>query len=102
MTQSLNRSILELTAVLFRPALNDNFFVGVKLDSIAPLPVEIAKETILPSAERKISHGGGHADVDANVACWGFIAEAARRRSARREQRRLVAVCAALQEGQSF
>ena len=31
MTQSLNRSILELPAVLLSPALDDNFLVGIEL-----------------------------------------------------------------------
>src|SRR5579864_5759833 len=98
MTQSLNRSILEFPAVLFRPALDDNFFVRIKLNSFPPLAVQIAEETVLPSAEREIGHGCGHADVDANVPRRRFIAEAARRRSARRKQRSLIAVCAALQK----
>src|SRR5438477_6430144 len=100
MTQSLNRSILELAAVLFGPALDDNFFVGIELNSIPPLAVQIAEETVLPSAEREISHGRGHADVDTNIARRRLIAETARSRSTRGKQRRLVTVGAALEERQ--
>src|ERR1039458_9526859 len=101
MTQSLNRSILELAAVLFGPAFDDNFLVGVELDGVAALAVEIAEKTILPSAEREVSHGRGDADVDADISRGRFVAEAARGRSARRKERRLIAVGAALQEGAS-
>src|SRR6202140_1974344 len=101
MTQSLNRSILELAAVLLGPALDDDFLVGVELNGIAALPVQIAKEAVLPPAEREIGHGSGDSDVDADVARGRLVAEAARGRSARREQRRLVAVSAALEEGES-
>src|SRR5579864_12171 len=102
MTQSLNRSILEFPAVLFRPALDDNFLVRIKLDSIPPLPMQIAEEAVLPSAEREIGHGRGDTNVDTNVPCRRFIAETARSRSARGKQRRLVAVGAALQKRQSL
>src|ERR1017187_9760537 len=101
MTQSPNRSILELAAVLFGPAFDDDFLVGVELDGVAALAVEIAEETILPSAEREVSHRRGDSDVDADVARGRFVAEAARGGPARRKERRLIAVGAALEEGES-
>src|SRR5258708_277324 len=100
MTQSPNRSILEFPAVLFGPAFDYYFLVGVELDGIAALAVEIAEEAVLPSAEGEVGHGRGDSDVDADVARGSFVAEAARGRSARSEQRRLIAVGAALEEGE--
>src|SRR5579863_1826474 len=88
--------------MLFGPALDYYFLVGVELDSVTALAVEIAEETVLPSAEREIGHGRGYADVDANVSGGRFVTEAARGRATRGEQRRLVAVGASLEEGESF
>src|ERR1700719_1802352 len=92
---------LEFAAVLFGPAFNYYFFVGVELDGIAALAVEIAEEAVLPSAKGEVGHGRGDSDVDADVASGRFVTEAARGRSARGEQRSLIAVGAALEEGQS-
>src|SRR5580658_3452434 len=88
--------------MFFRPALNDNLLVSVKLDGVAPLAVEIAEKAVLPSAKRKVSHGRGNPNVNADVTGRRFIAEAPRRRSARREQRRLISISAAFQKRQRF
>src|SRR5450432_550364 len=93
---------LEFSAVLFGPTFDDYFLVGVKLDRVTALAVEIAEETVLPSAEGEVGHGRGDSDVDADVAGGRFVAEAACGRSARRKQRRLVAVGAAFEERKSF
>src|ERR1700693_2561735 len=98
MTQSPNRSILKLAAVLFGPAFDYDFFVGVELDGVAALAVEVAEEAVFPSAEREVGHGRGDSDVDADVAGGGFVAGEARGRSARGEQRCLIAVGAAFEE----
>src|SRR5260370_2729283 len=95
-------NLLELAAVLFRPAFDDNFLVGIELDGVAALPVEIAEEAVLPSTEREVGHGRGNSNVDADISRGGFIAEAARGRTARGEQRGLIAVGTALEEGQRF
>ncbi len=92
----------EFPAVLFGPAFDYYFLVGIELDGVAALAVEIAEETVLPSAEGEIGHGRGDSDVDADVARGRFVAEAARGGSARREQRCLIAVGAALEEGEGF
>ena len=76
---------LELAAVLLRPALDNNFLIGIELDGVATLPVEIAEKTILPTAKRKIRHGGGHADVDSDIASGRFVAESPRSGTAGRE-----------------
>src|SRR5947208_10627920 len=51
---------LELAAVLFGPALNNNFLVGVELDGVSSLPVEVAKKdrksTRLNSSHQIISY----------------------------------------------
>src|ERR1022692_1926105 len=93
---------LEFSAVLFSPALYYDFLVGVELDGVAALAVEIAEEAVLPSAEREVGHGRGDSDVDADVAGRSFVAEAARGRPAGGEQRRLVAVGAAFEEGKGI
>src|SRR5258708_6848692 len=91
---------LEFRAVLFSPAFDYDFFVGVELDGVAALAVEIAEEAVLPSAKGEVRHGRGDSDVDADVAGGSFVAEAARGRSAGGEKRRLIAVSAALEEGE--
>src|ERR1051326_6059503 len=97
MTQSL-----KLSAVVFGPTLDDDFLVGVELNRVSALAVEIGKKAILPCAEREVGHGRADTNVDADIAGRGFVAEAARGRSARREQRGLVAVSAAFEEGEGF
>src|SRR5580693_4456412 len=95
-------SSLELSAVLFGPALDYNFLVGVELDGIAALAVKIAEKAVLPSAEGEVGHGRGDSDVDADVPRGRFVAEAAGSRSARGEQRCLIAVSAALEKRESI
>src|ERR1700738_4297643 len=95
-------NLLELAAVLFGPAFDDNFLVGIELDGVAALPVEIAEETVFPSTEREVSHRRGDANVDADISRGCLIAEAARSRTARGEQRGLIAVGTALQKGERF
>src|SRR4029077_13053865 len=80
------------------PALDHNFLVSVKLDRVAALSVQITEETVLPSAEREIRHGRGDPNVDTDISCGGFVSEAAGRRAARSEQRRLVAIGTAFEE----
>src|SRR5947209_18932218 len=94
--------VLELSRVFLGPALDNDFLVCIELDRIASLTVEIAKKAVLPPAKRKVRHGRSDPDVDADVARRRLIAKAARRRSARCEQRRLIAVSAALEEGERF
>src|SRR5258708_36809124 len=85
------QKFLKLAGMIFGPALDDDFFVGVKLDGVAALAVHVAKEAIFPAAEREIGHGRGDANVDADVSRRGFVAEPARRRAAGSEKRRLIA-----------
>src|ERR1700721_3121126 len=93
---------LEFPAVLFSPAFDDNFLVGVELNRVAPLSVQIAEETVLPSAEREVSHGRGDPNIDANVSRRRFVAEAARGGSAGSNTRGLVSISAAFEESQRF
>src|SRR5580700_4052564 len=69
---------LELAAVLFGPAFDYDFLVGVELDGVPALAMEIAEEAVLPSAEGEVGHGRGNSDVDTDVAGGSFVAEAAR------------------------
>src|ERR1700692_706930 len=102
MVRSFMVLFLELARMFFGPAFDYDFFVGVELDGVAALAVEVAEETVLPSAEGEVGHGRGDSDVDADVAGGRFVAEAARGRSARGEERRLIAVGAAFQKGEGF
>jgi hypothetical protein len=42
--------------------------LGVKLNAVATLTVQIAKEALVPAAEREEGHWRGNANIDANVA----------------------------------
>src|ERR1700733_2076747 len=86
--------------MLFGPALDYDFLVGIELDGVAALAMEIAEEAVLPSAKWEVGHRRGDTDVDADISRGRFVAEAARGRTARREQRRLIAVGAAFEEGE--
>ena len=88
--------------MFFRPAFHYDFLIGIELNRVAALPMQVAKEAILPSAEREVRHGRCHADVDPDIARWRFITEASRRRTAGREERRLISVGAAFEERQRF
>src|ERR1700675_4226921 len=86
--------------MFFGPASDNYFFIGVELDRIAALAVEVAEETVFPSAEGEVGHGRGDSDVDADVAGGSFVAEAARGRSAGGEERGLITVGATFEEGE--
>src|ERR1700678_3914822 len=88
--------------MLFGPAFDYYFLVGVELDGVAALAMKIAEETVLPAAEREIGHGRSDPDVDADISRRRFVTEPARGRPARCEQRRLVAVGAAFEKGERF
>src|SRR5882762_934896 len=92
----------ELPRVLVHPALDDDFLIRVKLHGVASLSMHVAEEAVFPSAEWKIRHRRGHADIDADVACGRFVPESARRCAAGCEKRGLVAIGTALQERQRF
>src|SRR6201988_5088805 len=85
-------SISEFAGLLTRPALDHNFGFGEKFYGVASLAVKNAEEAFLPSAEREISHRGGDADINADIACRSFVAELPRRRAARGEKRGLISV----------
>jgi len=82
----------ELPSVLVYPSLDDDLLIRVKLYGVTSLSVQIAEETVLPSSEWEIGHGRGHSDINADVACRGFVPESARRRPAGCEKRSLVAI----------
>src|SRR5581483_7565822 len=88
----------KFSGVLFRPALDHNLLLGIKLHGVTTLSMHDIEETVFPTTEWKIRYGCGDINIYVNVSRRGFIAEAARGRTTRREQRRLVAECAALEE----
>src|SRR5438067_9075631 len=76
---------------LLRPALHHHLLLRVEVDRVAPLRVEVAEEAVLPAAEREVGDGGGDADVDADVADAGLVAELPGRGAAAGEEAGLVA-----------
>src|SRR5262245_36439900 len=75
-------SSLALPVPALRPALDDHFRLRIELDAVPTLGVQVAKEALIPTAEREIGHRRGHADIDANVSSIRLVAELARRRPA--------------------
>src|SRR6185312_4592972 len=69
---------LKLAGPLFRPALNYDLFIGVEIDGVMALGVEVAKEATFPAGEGKVGHRRSDAEVDADVAGGGLVAELAR------------------------
>src|SRR5262249_172762 len=59
---------------LLQPARDDDLLVGVELDAVASMRLEIAVERPLGTAEREVRHRRGHADVDAEHAGLDAIA----------------------------
>src|SRR5262249_52484620 len=84
--------------MLLAPTLDNDLLLGIELDCIATLSVHDTEEALFPSAKREIRHRCGYSNINADVPCWRLIAEAARRRSAGCEERRLVAKPAPRQE----
>src|SRR5690242_10711732 len=87
----LRRDPLELARFPPRPALNYDLRFGVELHGVSSLSMEYAEEALLPTADREISHGRGHADVDADVSRRRFVAKLARRGATGGKQRSLIA-----------
>ena len=46
------------------PAGGCDFSARVKIDGFSSLEVQVAKERVVPPAERKVGQWGGYADVD--------------------------------------
>src|ERR1700722_6133699 len=93
---------LEFSGVLVAPAFDYYFFVGVEFDGVTTLRVHVAEEAAFPSGEGKIGHGGGYSDVDADVSGGGVVTETSGGSAAGSEKGSLVAVGAALEEGDGF
>src|SRR6266850_215331 len=93
---------LELARFLARPALDDDFGFGEKLDGVAALAVENSEEAFFPAAEREIGHRGGDTDIDADIPRRGLVAEFAGGGTAGGEERGLVTVGAAAQKFHGF
>ena len=85
-----------------RPPLDDDLLLREELHGISALAVQISEEAVARSAERKERHRGGDGDVDADVADFRLVPELSRVCSARREETRLIAVRAAVDERDGF
>src|SRR5258707_15853753 len=95
-------AVLELARFLTRPAFHDDFRFRVELHRVLALRVQNAEKAFLPSTERKGSHRRGNANIDADISRRRLVAELPRRRAARREEGRLVAVRALADEFDSL
>src|SRR6267143_3838490 len=95
-------ALLELSCLLARPALDDDFGFGEEFNGVASLAMKNAEEAFFPSAEGEISHRGGDADVDADISRGGPVPELASGGTAGGEKRGLVAVEAAAQKIHGF
>ena len=73
---------LKLARPLLRPSFDHDFLFGVELDCIAPLAMHNSQEAVLPTAEWKVGHWRGHADVDTNIAGLHLVTEFACGRAA--------------------
>ena len=89
---------LELSAPFLWPAFDDDFGLGVEFNAVAALGVQVAEETFFPSTKGKEGHGGGNAEVDADVARVRFITKLAGGGAAGREDAGHVAVVAAIDQ----
>src|SRR5690349_21127954 len=69
----------KLAAPMLGPALHHHLGLGVELHAVVGLGVQVAEETLSPTAERKLRHGCRHADVDSDVAGRDFVPELPRR-----------------------
>src|SRR6266516_2255801 len=70
------------------PPRDDHFLIGVKLDRVLPVSLEIPDERTLGACKREERHGRGDTDVAADHADADPVAKLARRFAARREDGR--------------
>src|ERR1700676_1241899 len=89
---------LKFSGFLPRPALDNYFRFGIEFHRVAALPVQNTEETIFPSAEWKVSHGRGHADVDADISRGCFVAEFSSGGATGGEKRGLVTIGTVVQK----
>src|SRR5262245_9491516 len=61
------------------PSRYRHLLVGIELDAVAAVRLEIAEKAVLGAAERKIRHRRGDADVDADHRRGRMLRELARR-----------------------
>src|SRR5438034_3033450 len=75
-----------------RPPFHDDLLLGVEVDRVATLRVEVAEEAVLPARKWEVRHRRRHAHVDSDVSRASLVAELPRRGAAAREQTRHVPV----------
>src|SRR6266566_4749220 len=83
---------LERSSPLPGPSFDDDFLLREEFDGIAPLTVQIPKETLAGAAEGKKRHRCRHRDVDADISHLSFVPELSGAGAAAGEQARLIAV----------
>src|SRR3972149_498891 len=77
---------LEPARSLLRPALDHDLLLGEELDRIPALSMQVAEETLIPSATGEERHRGRNPDVDPNITGVSLITELARRGAAAGEE----------------
>src|SRR4051812_43967952 len=80
--------VLRAPRLMSEPARNRDLLVGVELERIAAVCLQIPEETVFRAAEGEICHRGGDADVHANHRRGGLLAELAGGAAAAGEDRR--------------
>jgi len=90
---------LKLARPVLKPALDDDLSLREEFHRVLALAVQIAKETFLPAAKGEKRHRRSYANVDANVARFGFGAKLAGGCAAAGKQAGHVAPVAAVDQG---
>src|SRR6476659_8725746 len=72
-------------ANISKPPRNRHLLVGVELERVAPVHLQVAEKAVARAAEWEVGHGRGHADVHADHGRRRPTREFARRLAARRE-----------------
>src|SRR6185295_2918481 len=78
---------LEVDARVSKPSRNRNFLVGVEIERVAAVDLEVAEEAVARAAEGEVGHRRRDADVDADHRRGGPMAEFSGRLAAGREDR---------------
>src|SRR5688572_16569054 len=65
----------EFSAPVRRPSFDDHFLIREKINCVAALRMEVAKEAVFPAGEGEVGHGGGNAQINTDVPGPDFMAE---------------------------
>jgi hypothetical protein len=66
---------LKLPCPFLGPTFDHNFLLREEFDRIHALSMHIAEERFFPTAEREERHRRCDTNIDADIACFSFVAE---------------------------